>query len=69
MQWVLIALLFTGQKYTQEARLELRSIRQASSCFELCNKADQELSNRIGRDKVAARAQNFHYSLECLQTK
>ena len=66
MQWVLIALLFTGTG--SEARLELRSIQSFES-FELCNKADQELSNRIERDKVAARAQNFHYSLECLQTK
>ena len=42
---------------------------ELTKSFELCNKADQELSNRIERDKVAARAQNFHYSLECLQTK
>ena len=66
MQWVLMTLLFTGTG--SEARLDLRSIQSFES-FELCNKADQELSNRIEREKVAARAQNFHYSLECIQTK
>ena len=66
MQWVLIALIFTGAG--SEARLQIRSIQSFES-FELCNRADQELSNRIEQDKVAARAQNFHYSLECMQTK
>ena len=66
MQWVLMVLLITGAG--SEARLELRSIQSFES-FELCNKADQELSNRIERGKVAARAQNFHYTLECIQTE
>ena len=66
MQWVLISLLFIGTG--SEVRLELRSVQSFES-FELCDKADQELSNRIERDKVAARAQNFHYSLECMRTK
>jgi len=66
MQWVLMVLLITGAG--SEARLELRSVQSFES-FELCNKADQELSNRIERHKVAARAQNFHYTLECIQTE